>query len=411
MNASGLLWGWLCAAALLGAIPGSAQGAGRDGGDPLGVVGLPTLELRREYNDVVAAIDTIVRTYGRAQVSALAANEGALLGLPPGARIALLFWADDEAQIYLNGNPVGRTRLTPTRVEIPSIYLERQNELRAHCWDTDRVESGFMAGLYVEDGGGGLHPVITTTEGRWKSDNGQAQEIFYTHSQPDIPRAEVMWGERLFGEVQLSVSFSAAEVLRALQSPALASDVEAWRNEPMHFHQVIARLMQLQGRRQELREVLRADGPRLGSHLRYRGEIESDLSFTLGRAAPLAENANAFLQANLEEWIRQLPAQDRDLVLGEARRLKGVEAVTPAVAFEGARAASGDRWRDYVPPPERGPTAAGDVVVAAVAAARQAARRRVQLWLWLAAAGLAVYVTAGAGQWWRVYTSQGWGRA
>jgi len=398
---------WLAGLALPALAWGATVG---EGADPFGVVDAPTLELRREYNDVAAAIDTIARTYGRDQVNALTAADRELVHLPTGSRIVVLFWADDEAQLYLNGNPIGRTRLTPTRVEVPAMYLEAQNELRAHCWDTDRVESGFMAGLYAEDAAGDLHTVLATSESRWSGDGGEAQEIYYTHTQPDIPEAEVMWGERLFGEVRLVARFSAAEVLGALQAPAVGSVPADWRDEPMHFHQVVSRLARLQTRRRELGEVLRASAPGLGAHLRYGGETEGGLSFTLGRAAPLAAAANAALAEDLAAWVRHLPERQRELVLHEERQLKGVEQMTPAAAFEGSRGESPDRRADYQPPPERGPQVVGQTGSRVAAAVRRAGARRARLWLWLAAAGLGAYVTLGAGQWWRVYHSQRWDR-
>jgi hypothetical protein len=143
------------------------------------------LALRREYNGVASRIDTLVRLYSAQRFKRLAdpsVTPGvALVG---DQRIVLLIWADDEARVFLNGAPVGQTRLTPTRIEIPKIYLQADNELVAQCRDTDRVESGFMAGLYVEDDTG-LRPIRTTADGQgWEVATGEqtgsaAQEIFY----------------------------------------------------------------------------------------------------------------------------------------------------------------------------------------------------------------------------------------
>ena len=404
---------WPCLAAALAALccgpVGSGWSAAAEAGDPFGVVPLPTLELRREYNDVAAAIDTMVRTYGQRQVESVARRDRDLVRLPPGAGVVLLFWADDEARVFLNGNLVGSTRLTPTRIDIPTLYLEAQNRLEAHCWDTDRVESGFMAGLYVEDAAGLLHPVLTTSEERWEgADGGRAQEIFYTHSQPDIPAAQVMWGERLFGQVQMGASFTATEVLGALGRPPASATAADWAEEPMHFHEVVSRLVDLEARQREIAAVLAASRDRGGEHLRYRGSGHAGLSFTLGRAAPLAEAGNVSLAADLAAWVRRLPVQERQLVLREARPLKGVAAATPDAAFEAVAGERQDRRRDYRPPPERGPVAARRPVSAAGAVARAAAQR-LRWWLWLGALGLGAYVAAGAGQWWRVYNSQRWG--
>ena len=76
----------------------------------------------------------------------------------------LIFWADDEAEVFINGYRVAQTRLTPVQIEIPKLYLREQNVIQAHCWDTDGVESGFMAGLYVRDEQGRLRPVLVTDE-------------------------------------------------------------------------------------------------------------------------------------------------------------------------------------------------------------------------------------------------------
>ena len=76
------------------------------------------------------------------------------------------------------------------RVEIPSIFLKQTNELKAHCWDTDKVESGFMAGLYVVESRG-LHPLLLTDDNIWSTAEGFAEVRFYSNSVPDIPEAEV----------------------------------------------------------------------------------------------------------------------------------------------------------------------------------------------------------------------------
>ena len=131
-----------------------------------------SLSLRRKFNAVAAAVDTIMRQLGRDRVDELTNDSSPRRLLPENANLVLLFWADDEAELFLNGTPVSATRLTPTRVEIPGIYLRENNVLQAHCWDTDRVESGFMAGLYVEWSDGSLRPVVTTREGIWRRGKG-----------------------------------------------------------------------------------------------------------------------------------------------------------------------------------------------------------------------------------------------
>ena len=145
------------------------------------------VELRRQYNQVAASIDTLVRLYGGERLAELAARQGKPSPLPAGQKLVLIFWADDEAQLYLNGQPIGSPRLTPTRIEIPAMYLRDENVLSAHCWDTDRVESGFMAGLYLQDARARLRRVLVTDEENWWVGGERAEVRFYSHTVPDIP--------------------------------------------------------------------------------------------------------------------------------------------------------------------------------------------------------------------------------
>lgn len=376
---------------------------------PYGVVDLPTLQVRREYNQLAAAIDTIVRVYGHKQLSDLAGPERLSVDLPEGVTIKLVFWADDEAQLFLNGNPVGETRLTPTSIDIPVMYLEEDNELAAHCWDTDRVESGFMAGLYVEDGAGGLHPVLTTQADGWKAGDNQAQEIFYSHTQPDIPEARILWGERLFGEVWLSAHFSAAAVVGAAQTPAVSATTNTWDQSSMHFHDVVSRLVQLQRRRRILGETLAMGSQRLDPHLRYRGPSPSQLAFTLGRVAPLADRQNLELSTRVVAWMESLPSREQELVMHAARRLKGRDAMIPGETFHGAAAAApGDRQADYQPPPDRGPVTAGIPAVGRQAGRVVSASRRPGAWMWMAALALTAYLSTASSYWWRLYNTEVW---
>jgi len=394
-GAAGVLLAWLGSAAA----PAPA---------PYGVVDLPTLQVRREYNQVAAAEDTIVRMYGRKQLVDLTGPDQPSVDLPDGATLKLVFWADDEAQLYLNGNLVGETRLTPTRIDIPTMYLKEDNELSAHCWDTDRVESGFMAGLYVEDGAGGLHPVLTTGADEWRAGDQAAQEIFYAHPQPDIPGAHVLWGERLFGEVRLTARFPAAAVLGAIHSPAVPSPSASWEQHSMHFHDVVSRLVQLQQRRRHLGETLSLGHRRLDAHLRYRGSGPMPLAFTLGRASPLADRQNLEVSSRVVAWAESLPARERELVMHPARRLKGSDLMTPAEAFEGTGGDLEDRRVDYQPPPERGPVAAGIPTGGLLAGTGGPASPRPKAWMWVAALALTVYLSTASSCWWRLYNTEVW---
>ena len=75
--------------------------------------------LRQQYNQVSASIDTLVRLYGGDKLRELAKRKGNSRLLPADSKLVLIFWADDEAELFLNGHRIGETRLTPTRVEIP----------------------------------------------------------------------------------------------------------------------------------------------------------------------------------------------------------------------------------------------------------------------------------------------------
>ena len=109
----------------------------------------PTLALRRQYNEVAATIDTLVRVYEGNQLADLADPDRAILELPEGARLVLLFWADDEAELFLNGNPVGRTRLTHPRRD--PHHLRRCSEhprrpLLGHGSRGERLHGGALRG-------------------------------------------------------------------------------------------------------------------------------------------------------------------------------------------------------------------------------------------------------------------------
>ena len=126
--------------------------------------------LRREYNDVSAAVDSLVRVMQVADAEVLKKLPETRPDrmLPEGMTAVMIFWADDEARVWLNDFPVGETRLTPVEVTVPDLYFQGQNRLRVRCWDTDRVESGFMGGLYLKDGVGRLYPIVVSN-GAWET--------------------------------------------------------------------------------------------------------------------------------------------------------------------------------------------------------------------------------------------------
>ena len=56
--------------------------------------------LRREYNQAAASVDTLVRLYGEERLSELAGQAGDEGILPAGSKLVLIFWADDEADLF-----------------------------------------------------------------------------------------------------------------------------------------------------------------------------------------------------------------------------------------------------------------------------------------------------------------------
>lgn len=379
------------------------------------------LVVRQEYNQTAAAIDTLVRIFGQKQLARLADPDRAPVELPEGVKAVLLFWADDEAELFLNGNPISRARLTPTRVEIPAHHLEADNELLAHVWDTDRVESGFMCGLYLEDELGLLRPVLTSGEGEWETQQGTAaQEIFYAHPQPDIPEAHVIWGDRLFGEVWLRARFSGESVRRALSRSPTASiqPGQKWQRAPMEFDNALNRLVLLQQRLAELGGILEESSRSRDLFVRFAPPPASafskvaSLAFTLGRARPLSQEAEVETTPQLQRWARSLPPRARELIFREARQLKGWSEATAAVQFGGAGGGEEDRRADYRPPPERGPAPEGtrprrgDGGGGGESAARSALRNPVAPWALLSM--ICVYVSGVCVQWWRIFHGPGW---
>ena len=372
-----------------------------------------SLSLRRQYNAVAAAVDTIMRQLGRDRVDELTNESAPRNLLPDDAQLVLLFWADDEAELFLNGTPVSATRLIPTRVEIPEFYLRKNNLLQAHCWDTDRVESGFMAGLYVEWSDGGMSPVVTTREGSWKRGKGgrgnqRAEEIFYTHAQPDIPEAKVVWGEKLFGEIWLSARFSAEDVRasghRGAPVPGLPP---TWgKEQPMDFHVAISRLVHLQQERRRLAQALEQRPTWVEPYLRFRGSHRSPIAYSLGRSEPLSEEPeNVVASARLEKWVMQLPQDDRELVLRPARQLKGVSAATPQEFAPGSGTGGADRRLDYQPPRDLGPQG-GPVARPPAGEAPVSGREKPDPRLWLVFSMLAVYTGAATHKWWKLFRAE-----
>jgi hypothetical protein len=372
------------------------------------------LALRQEYNQVAASIDTLVRLYGGPKLEELARLRETEQALPSGMELVLIFWADDEAEVFLNEHRVSSTRLTPTLVEIPSLYLRESNVLRVHGWDTDRVESGFMAGLYLRDRGGALRQVLVSGEGNWWVGGQPAEERFYAHSQPDIPGAQVIWGPDLFGEAWLETRFEAGSLRQAASGKGVLPATLRFQERRMETDEVIGRLVRLQERRGELEaELERRRSPVM--QVRYRGYGGERLAFALGRAGPLAEVQSVAVASRLLAWSESLSQAHRELLFREPRPLKGVQAATQAQSLPGGASGEADRRAEYLPPPERGPARgwaragrggqeqgqAAQVVVVA---------QRFRWVLVVLVAGLGMYLGAAGRQWWRLFTSQVWKR-
>lgn len=309
--------------------------------------------LRREYNDVSAAVDSLVRMMQVADAEVLKKLPEARPErvLPEGMTAVMIFWADDEARVWLNDFPVGETRLTPVEVTVPDLYFQGQNRLRVRCWDTDRVESGFLGGLYLQDGAGRLYPIVVSN-GTWETTGGRVTEIIYAHPMPDIPGAQPIWGMRMFGFVDMAITFDRGAIERALAKTASTRPMVA-RQQAMDYHTFAQQLAILQARREKLRADLARQG---GLNVpRYNRERARSASLTLGKAAPLTEKVSAPVAKNVRSWSEKLPAVQQQLIYPDRRALKGEGAITAATGDVVPTASDrGSREQAYRPPEERG---------------------------------------------------------
>ena len=369
--------------------------------------------LRQQYNQVSASIDTLVRLYGGDKLRELAKLKGNSRLLPANSKLVLIFWADDEAELFLNGHRIGDTRLTPTRIEIPVVYLSKSNVLRAHCWDTDRVESGFMAGLYLQDGRGRLRKVLATGDGRWWVGGQRAEPRFYNHSLPDIPGAEVIWGTKLFGEVELEARFDAAQLARAARRRPLTGAARAAQHQPMETHLVVSRLVHLQKQRDELARKLQARRSATQDVL-YEGYVHGRLAFSLGKASRLAEVESIDAAKKLLAWTEELSTLERELIFPKKQALKGTSHVVPQRALTGASSGEVDRRRDYAPPAARGGAKGEGRSTGSGGAVKESSARGIRIgrsapWeLWGIATSLLVYLGVASRQWWKLLSAKGW---
>lgn len=318
------------------------------------------LALRQEYNAVSAVIDSLVRQMQMVDAGVL---DGPRLPdgrtqqiVPPGMSLVMIFWADDEAQVWLNDFPVGNTRLTPVEVVVPDLYLRGQNRIRVRCWDTDWVESGFLCGLYLKDGNGTLYPVVVS-DGEWDAPEGKAIEIAYAHPVPDIPGAEVIWGPRIFGVVELSVAFDQGTVQKAVRKAAAGSLPEQVRPQAMDYHAFVQQLSVFQARREALKEALSAGGDLVDIPV-FEGASGRSVGLTLGKAGPLKEAVSSPVAEQVRVWSRELPEAQQKLIYPDQRALKGESAANLSDAVPTAEA-TGQRLEAYTPPEERGASRPG----------------------------------------------------
>jgi hypothetical protein len=322
------------------------------------------LALRREYNWVSAGIDSLVRGMHRIDEDVLRAPtlpEGRVDRIvPDGMTLVMIFWADDEARIWLNGFVVGETRLTPVEVVIPDLYLKGQNQIRARCWDTDWVESGFLCGLYLRDTSGALHPVVVSND-QWTSSGAPAPVITYAHASPDIPGAQPIWGERVFGVVELAITFDQSAVRKAVEKAAQGPGPRVSEKREMDYHDFVKQLSLLQARRENVaRDLTGADASPLGIPS-YKGIGGRTAALTLGKAAPLEEAMSEPISEKVRAWSQDLPTEQQTLIYPDKRSLKGEEAANltdGGTAPSGGKA--GERQRNFKGPAERTVSHGGD---------------------------------------------------
>lgn len=324
--------------------------------DPTAQTPRGPLSIRQEFNAVSARIDSLIRVMSAADPTVIdrkrLPGSTDVLSLPKGTSVVCIFWADDEARVWLNDFPVGETRLTPVEVEVPHLYLRSRNRIRARCWDTDHVESGFLFGLYLKRSNGALHPILVSDES-WQTEKGPAVEITYAHPVPDIPSARVIWHSMIFGRAEFSKGFTRREIQNALTKPSLAHAPRT-RQKRMDYHGFLQNLVSLQATRARLkRQLLDTTDP--NPQTAYTGHRNPEVSFTLGKAGPLKEETSLTFAKEVEQWAEKLAETEKRLVYPERRTLKGEDAAIEASRPSAFGTKSGDRRDAYRPPDERSP--------------------------------------------------------
>ncbi len=317
------------------------------------------LTLRQEYNAISARIDSLVRAMEAIDPEALSEkrlpgpDEGALI--PDGMEAVLIFWADDEARVWLNGFLIGETRLTPVEVTIPALYFRAVNRITVRSWDTDWVESGFLCGLYLRDRSGRLHPILGSDR-KWSVAGSPVQEITYAHPVPDIPGGEVIWGPQLFGTVRMERTFDHKAITNAASKAELDAVLPSEiRRQRMDYHAFLQSLAVLKERRNELKTKMQEAAAGKPNPTAFKGEGRRSLSLTLGKAGPLREAMTLPVAEGVQRWAQALSETQKRLLYPERRDLKGEEAANPAFRGVGeGDGKSGERQLSYRPPSEQG---------------------------------------------------------
>jgi hypothetical protein len=311
-----------------------------------------TLVVRREYNAVSARIDSLVRAMEARDVGALETAKlpdgRESIALPEDSEVVAIFWGDDEAKVWINDHFVGETRLTPVEVIVPALYLKSNNVIRARGWDTDYVESGFLFGLYLRRNEV-LHPIVVSDES-WYGVNGPVETITYAHSLPDIPKAEVIWSDRTFGAIEMTVQFDAGKIRRSAQDGG-ESQFAGGESREMTLHAFVAELAALETDRERLRAELKRRASKL-SVPGYTGS-QSLTSLTLGKAGPLMEHTTQPVSEQVKRWTEQLPAEQQALVIPSRRGLRGEGQATVAGGQVTGAGGDEDRRAAYVAPSDR----------------------------------------------------------
>ena len=314
------------------------------------------ISIRREYNAVSAQIDSLVAAMTAADPGAIderrLPGDADVLRLPEGTSVVCIFWADDEARVWLNDFLVGETRLTPVEIEIPHVYLKSRNRIRARCWDTDHVESGFLFGLYLKDANDALHPILVSND-TWQTTDGPALEITYAHAVPDIPSARVIWHTRLFGQAKFVKRFNRREIEQALLKTSLTRAPNT-KKKRMDYHGFLQSLISLQETRAGLERQLRESADPVPQSA-YKGHRNPEISFTLGKAGPLKEETSLTFAKEVELWAEKLAETEQRLVYPRKRALKGEGAAIAAAGTATSGAKRGNRLDAYRPPEERSP--------------------------------------------------------